>query len=170
MHPTPDEQLQAIERRLEQATSEQAISEPALTPAAREAIDDARRLLRRLQRAWAQRLPFLALDNRLAIELLTSLAPKLTELSAEIEALAAAAAEPPVDEPTAHELNKRLQGLLGRAVHLLPDGPDGDAGRARIADHLRSRIAADPALNRTPTARRQPPTRPLPQPQEEQTP
>lgn len=159
MHPTPDEQLRAVQRRLEQVRAEEA-----LTPASREALDDAERLLRRLERTWSRRLPFLVVDNRLAIDLLRSLAPLLPELSAEIDAAAVegsgepaeSGAGPPVDEPTAHELNKRLQGLLGRAVHLLPDDAAGDAGRARIADHLRSRLAANPALNRTPTDRHPP--------------
>ncbi len=158
MHPTPDEQLQAVLRRLDEVNAE-----PSLPPPAREALDDARRLLRRLERSWAQRLPFLLLDNHLAVELLRSLAPLLPDLSAEIDAATAehssvtAPTSPrsTVDEATAHDLNKRLQGLLGRAVHLLPDGAEGDAGRARIADHLRSRLAADPTLNRTPTDRRQ---------------
>ena len=162
MHPTPDELLRAIQRRLGQVKAE-----AALTPVARDALDDAERLLRRLERTWSHRLPFLVVDNRLAVDLLRSLAPHLPELSAEIDAAAAkvegagsgeptmsGADEPPVDEPTVHDLNKQLQGLLGRAVHLLPDDADGDTGRARIADHLRARLAANPALNRTPSDRR----------------
>ncbi len=159
MHPTPEEQLRAVGRRLDEVAAE-----PSLPPPARDALDDARRLIRRLERSLATRLPFLLADNELATRLLNELAPLLTDLSAEIDnAVDPRAAGPgtgldlpPVDEQTVHERNKQLQALLGRAVHLLPDGPDGDAGRARIADHLRSRLAANPALHRTPTDRRPP--------------
>jgi hypothetical protein len=151
MHPTPDEQLQAVLRRLDEVDAEPSL----LPPPARQALDDARRLLRRLERSWAQRLPFLVADNRLAVDLLGDLAPLLPDLSAEIDAAATehSSLDSVTHEPTAHDLNTRLQALLGRAVHLLPDSDDGDVGRARIADHLRSRLAADPTLNRTPTDR-----------------
>lgn len=159
MHPTPEEQLRAVERRLAEVAAE-----PSLPPPARDALDDARRLIRRLERSLATRLPFLLTDNELTTRLLDELAPLLPDLSAEIDAeidtgVAGAGAgfdHAVVDETTAHERNKQLQALLGRAVHLLPDGPDGDAGRARIAEHLRSRLAANPALHRTPTDRRPP--------------
>lgn len=159
MHPTPEEQLRAVERRLDEVAAE-----ASLTPPARDALDDARRLVRRLERSLATRLPFLLADNELATRLLIELAPLLPDLSSEIDAEvevdpAAAGSgaghdHAPFDEPTIHERNKHLQAMLGRAVHLLPDGPEGDAGRARIADHLRSRLAANPALHRTPTERR----------------
>ena len=151
MHPTPDEQLRAAQRTLDQVSVD-----PSLAPGAREALDDVRRMLRRLEASWAQRLPFLLLDNRLAMELLRSIAPHVPDLVAEIESADAdvtSSGRDGVNEPAAHDLNKRLQALLGRAVHCLPDDADGDAGRSRIAAHVRARLAADPALNRTPTHR-----------------
>ena len=159
MHPSPEEQLRAILRSLDRVAAE-----PSLAPESREALDDASRLVRRLERSWARRLPFLLLDSQLAVELLRSLAPRVPDLAAEIEAATTDHSNivgHTVDEPTVHDVNKRLQGLLGQAVHLLPDDTDGEAGRARIAEHLRSRLGADPALNRTPTDRL-PPLEPSP--------
>jgi hypothetical protein len=162
MHPTPEEQLRAIERRL----AEVAEAEPSLSASSRHALDDTGRLIRRLEGSLAKRLPFLQTDNELAARLLADLAPLLPDLTAEIDAALGVgsgaartdddADQAPIDEPRAHEHNKRLQGLLGRAVHLLPDNPEGDAGRAHIAAHLRSRLAADPVLNRTPIPRPDP--------------
>jgi len=154
MHPTPEEQLQAVLRHLDAVAADSSLSESA-----REALDDARRLVRRLERTWAGRLPFLLTDNRLAAELLSDLSPMLPELVAEIDAATRglpASDGHDIDEPSAHLLNKWLQDLLGRAVHLLPDHEGGDAGRSRIARHARERLAADPTLNREPTDRRPP--------------
>lgn len=146
MHPTPDEQLRAVLRLVDGASAD-----PGLAEETKAALVDAGRLIRRLERSWSARLPFLTVDNELAAELLADLAPLLPSLQNEIEA--AVGAPEPRDEPTAHAANKRFQDLLGRAVHLLPDDPSGDDGRARIVAHLRSRLAADPALNRTPADR-----------------
>lgn len=147
MHPTPDEQLRAIRRLVDGAAAD-----PAIAPESEAMLTDASRLLRRLERSWARRLPFLVRDNELSGGLLAELAPQLSaDLAAEIEVVTTSL--PVNDEAAAHEMNKRLQGLLGQAGHLLPDDADGDAGRARIADHLRARLAADPALNRTPADR-----------------
>ena len=113
MHPTPEEQLRAIERRLAEVVE----AEPSLSASSRQALDDARRLLRRLEGSLAKRLPFLQADNELAARLLADLAPLLPDLSAEIESVTATgdgANHRPVDEPAAHERNKHLQGLLGQ--------------------------------------------------------
>lgn len=159
MHPTPDEQLRAVLRSIDEVAAE-----PSLSPSSRAALDDARRLVRRLERTWTRRLPFLLLDNHLAAELLSSLAPMLPQLVDEIESAATAVSSiggHTVEETTVHGTNKRLQDLLARAVHLLPDGHEGNAARSRIAAHARSRLAADPTLNRTPTDRL-PPQEPNP--------
>ena len=154
MHPTPEEQLQAVLRLIDAVATD-----PGIAPESQEILADAGRLIRRLRRSWARRLPFIVRDNELAAELLAGFSPRLPELADEIQA--AAASLPVDDEPSAHEVNKQLQDLLGRAVHLLPDDAEGDAARVRIADHLRARLAADPALNRTPTDRL-PPEDPTP--------
>ena len=96
-------------------------------------------------------MPFLVDDNQRAIRLLDELRSDLAPLAEEISA---ATERPPADgEEAANDLNVQLQSLLARAVHVLADDLDGDRGRARIAEHLRHRIAADPALNRHPIER-----------------
>lgn len=142
MHPTPEEQLTAILRLVERASGD-----PELTADSQASLAEAARLIRRLERGWAKRLPFLTEDNRLAAELLADLVPLVPQLGADIEA--ATDSLPLSDEPAAHEANKRFQDLLGQAVHLLPADQAGDGGRARIVTHLRSRLAADPAVNRS---------------------
>ncbi|MDH3682964.1 MAG: hypothetical protein OEV40_23790 [Acidimicrobiia bacterium] len=114
-------------------------------------LADAARLLRRLERSWPKRMPFLVDDNHRALRLLEGLRPDLPSLAREISA---AMEHPPVDgEEAATDLNLGLQGLLARAVHALADDADGDKGRARIAEHLRRRLAVNPALNRDPVER-----------------
>ena len=80
MHPTPEEQLDAILRLVEGAASDSAIAEDSNAM-----LTDASRLIRRLQRSWSGRLPFLSHDNALAAELLTHLAPMLPSLQHEID-------------------------------------------------------------------------------------
>lgn len=146
MHPTPTEQLQAIRFLIEQARADREQS-----AASQQLLADATRLLRRLERSWPKRMPFLVDDNRRALRLLSELRPHLAPLDAEI---AEVDRRPATDsEESAHKRNVELQGLLGRAVHLLPDDSDGDRGRAKITQHLRQRTAADPALNRDPAER-----------------
>lgn len=147
MHPTPEEQLQAILRLIDLAAGD-----PEMAAETKSTLADASRLVRRLERSLAIRLPFLADDNELAAELLTALAAQLPTLA---EGIATATSDLPIaSETKAHQTNKRLQELLGQAIHLLPDNAAGNDGRARISDHLRTRIAADPALNRSPAERR----------------
>lgn len=148
MHPTPEEQLDAILRLVEGAASDSAIAEDSNAM-----LTDASRLIRRLQRSWSGRLPFLSHDNALAAELLTHLAPMLPSLQHEIDDVVRSVEQSRADEPATHETNKRFQGLLARAVHQLPGDNAGDEGRARIVTHLRNRLAADPALNRAPADR-----------------
>ncbi|MGB5760729.1 MAG: hypothetical protein WBM50_27695 [Acidimicrobiales bacterium] len=146
MHPTPSEQLQAIRHLIERAQAD-----PELSEESDRLLGDAIRLLRRLERSWPKRMPFLVDDNQRAIRLLGELRPDLSPLAEEISA---ATERPPANgEEAADALNAQLQGLLARAVDVLADDPDGDRGRARISEHLRHRIAADPALNRHPVER-----------------
>lgn len=147
MHPTPEEQLQAVLRLVNHAATD-----PGMTPETKSTLADASRLIRRLDHSLATRLPFLVTDNELAAELLTDLAAHLPTMA---EAIKTATSElSTFDEPKAHEANKRLRELLAQAVHLLGDNSTGNDGRARIAEHLRTRVAADPALNRSPAERR----------------
>ena len=146
MHPTASEQLQAIRYLIERAQAD-----PELSAESDQLLGDAMRLLRRLERSWTKRMPFLVDDNQRAIRLLDELRSDLAPLAEEISA---ATERPPADgEEAATDLNVQLQSLLARAVHVLADDLDGDRGRARIAEHLRHRIAADPALNRHPIER-----------------
>ncbi|MGY9075344.1 MAG: hypothetical protein ACKVHU_20600 [Acidimicrobiales bacterium] len=143
MHPTPEEQLAAIRGFVDRAASDPDLGAETLATLA-----DATRLLRRLERSWPARMPFLARDSKLAAKLLTDLGPQLPTLVAEIDV---ASSDLCVEnEPAAHAVNVRLQDLLARASGQLPDDMNGDEGRARIAQHLRRRLAADPALNRDP--------------------
>lgn len=143
MYPTPSEQLQAVRHLIERV---QAGEE--LTAESAQLLTDAARLLRRLERSWPRRMPFLVDDSRRVLAMLSELRPNLPTLEEEI---AAATERPPPDGPdAAHQRNLELRDLLARAVHALPDDADGDAGRARIAEHLRRRLLADPALNRDP--------------------
>lgn len=146
MHPTPEEQLGAILRLVDSAATDAALADET-----KAMLADADRLIRRLERSWSGRLPFLTQDNERAASLLIDLGPLLPSLQNDIEEAVGGVEQP--DEPTAHTANKRFQELLARAVHLLPDDQSGDDGRARIVAHLRSRLAADPALNRTPVVR-----------------
>ncbi|MGF1599857.1 MAG: hypothetical protein ACFCVK_23590 [Acidimicrobiales bacterium] len=146
MHPTPTEHLRAVRHLIERAQAD-----PDAAAGSAHLLTDAVRLLRRLERSWPARQPFLVDDNRRAIRLLGELAPDLGPLAHEV---AAASDRPPVDgEDAAHERNLELQALLARAVHVLADDAAGDRGRARIAEHVRQRIAADPTLNRDPAER-----------------
>lgn len=151
MHPTPDEQLVAIERLIMRGTEgTRRGAEPTTIEAD---LTDASRLTRRLMRSWARRLPFLERDNELAIELLSSLVSKQPDLTAQVTGAIRARENADAGEPSAHQLNKSLQMLLADAVHALPDDEAGDADRARIAAHLRARLAANPALHREPALR-----------------
>ncbi len=143
MHPTPEEQLRAIGRLVDGAA---AVAEDVA--ASQAMLSEAGRLVRRLERSWSARLPFLIRDNELAAALLVEMSPSLDSLRAEIDAIVGSL--PRTDEPTAHSTNKALQDLLARAVHDLPDDPTGDRARDQIVAHLRSRLAADPSINRSP--------------------
>jgi hypothetical protein len=138
MHPTGEEQLRAVCRRLELVAAD-----PGLAPESVEALDDAVRQLRRLEGAWPARLPFLLADNEATAAL-------LRDLGADLPAGLSAVERFGEGEERAHEMNKAVRECLAQAVRGLPSTTDGDAARTRIALHLRRRIAADPALNRRP--------------------
>jgi len=137
MRPTVAEQLAVIRRIVDTARADTA-SDPAAGAAA---LELASGQLRRLERSEPHRLSFLVEDNLSTAEL-------LTDLAVLVPALAPPAVGPDdgPGEDTAAARNDRLRALLVRAVHELPDTPDGDAGRARIAAHLRRRVERNPVL------------------------
>ena len=137
MYPTPDDFLASIGRLVEQGAGG--------------SHDDAARLVRRLQRSWPLRHRFLVEDNQLGLDLIIGLSELAPALADEIATVTMPAVW--IDERSAHDINNRIQDLIARAVHELPDSDEGDAARARIARHLRLRIRANPALNREPLER-----------------
>ena len=145
MHPTTEEQLAAVRRLLDDVAADAGLSERS-----RATLQEAASRLRRVERGAAARLPFLVADN----EACRSLLAELDDLTPDIAAAAVLAVEAGVargadhHEPSAHQLNKELRGLLARAVRELPDGDGGAAWRRRLAGHLRTRTATDPSINR----------------------
>src|SRR5215213_9260083 len=107
MHPTGEEQLTAIRRRLELVAAD-----PGLAPESVETLTDVVRQLERLQGSWPARLPFLRADNRALAELLAELGVAIGP--------AMAADTPRAGEEQAHELNKALREQLAEIVRSLP--------------------------------------------------
>ena len=55
-----------------------------------------------------------------------------------------------VEPATADERNEGLRRLLTAVIESLPDDSVGDSARRSIAEHLRLRTAANPALHKDP--------------------
>lgn len=146
MHPTTDEQLAGARRLIDLVRTTETLS-----PASQGRLDDAARILRRVEATWSALLPFLSADNEATAELLGELTDRLPEeLAATAEhELAAALAEADGDAhlvfDVVHARNQRLRALLDAAIPHLDQ-----AGRRRVADHLRRRIDLDPTLTRAP--------------------
>lgn len=140
MHPTTEEHLAAVRRLLDEVAAD-----PGVSGSSRLALDEAAKRLRRVERSGAARLPFLVGDNRASVELLAGLGDMAPDVVAAIPDIDGAGQH---REPDVHELNKQLRALMARAVRELPDDGEGDAWRARVALHLRARIAIDPSINR----------------------
>jgi hypothetical protein len=124
MRPTINEQLDGAQRLLRIVEEDEGLS-----PASREVLGNAARLLKRVHGSWASVLPFLVEDNA-----------ELAALSRDVDA-------PPgrdFDVVAAAERNAALRALLARAIRELPRSPNGLAARRRIADYLRTRVEIDP--------------------------
>lgn len=152
MHPTVDEQLRGIGRLLEQVAAG-----GGLAPASADALDEARRRLRRLEGSWAQLLPFLTADNRATAELLAELAPLVAgALAHEVAAAAAHEAEraptpaATLDVAAVAARNDELRALLATVIAALPGGDAGRAARLAVVAHARRRLDADPLNARGP--------------------
>jgi hypothetical protein len=143
MLPTVEQQLRAIRRLVDAAARQPGLGEDGTA-----ALALASSQLRRLEASLPARLPFLVEDNRRSAHLLAELAGVVPALAAEAAALDGGATPEPTDEAAVHGRNLALRGLLARAVHDLGDGEAAEEGRARLARHLRDRLAADPSLNR----------------------
>ncbi len=139
MRPTIDDQLAGAERLLEGVAAD-----PGLSEASRDLLTNARRLVRRADRASSGTWAFLAEDAGQVQRLLAELGPQVPALADEI---GAACAE---DVPVVPDLDalagrhEDLRELLARAVRELPPDGDGDAARARVAARLRERVDTDP--------------------------
>lgn len=140
MHPTVDEQLAGARRLMELVMAESGLSDAAMAR-----LTDAARLVRRVERSWAEVLAFLTADNRATAAVLGELADRLPdELAAAIGAERAAAFEPDEGEvAAAHDRNQRLRALLAEAAPQL-DADD----RRLVARHLRHRLEHDPTSRR----------------------
>ncbi len=151
MHPTVDEQLRGIGRLLEQVAAGSG-----LAPASADALDEARRRLRRLEGSWAQVLPFLTADNRATAELLAELAPLVAgALAHEVAAAAHEADRAPtpaaaLDVAAVAARNDELRALLATVIAALPGGDAGRAARLAVVAHARRRLDADPLNARGP--------------------
>ncbi|MGH1488835.1 MAG: hypothetical protein ACRBK7_05480 [Acidimicrobiales bacterium] len=148
MRPTIDEQLAGVDRLLDLVAAD-----PRLGDESSLLLRDARRQLGRLRGSMPIRLRFIRWDNAATVALLTEVAPVLpSELQSTIGRFADASAGHASDTPeaTEAELNDRLRTLLSEAIDVLPDSAAGEAARQRIITHLRTRVDAHPALNKTP--------------------
>lgn len=129
MRPTIDEQLDGVRRLLDAVERDDGLS-----PASRELLTDAGRLVHRVRGSWATALPFLVEDN-------AGLAALLADLGAPADTDDHPA---PTDVVAAAARNTALRGLLTETIRALPRDADGLAARARIAAYLRRRVDADP--------------------------
>ena len=142
MQPTPEADLRAIRRSLEQLVASEEAS-PAIAPV----LGDTIRSLRRLERSWSTLLPYLATENNATRTLLGELEPLVgPELRSELHHAAAQTAQiidPQLLDPEPiQSANAHLRDLLARVIVALPTGEPGARARRRIRDHL-SEIVID---------------------------
>jgi hypothetical protein len=144
MQPTPEADLRAIRRSLEQlVASEEA--PPAIAPV----LGDTIRSLRRLERSWSTLLPYLATENNATRTLLGELEPLVpAEIRSELHEAAAAtsqAIDPRLLDPEPiQRANADLRDLLARVIVALPTGEPGAQARRRISDHLAETVTQRP--------------------------
>ncbi len=136
MRPTIAEHLLGIARLLDDVVEDEGLSE-----ASRQALADAVKQTRRLAGGADSRHEFLCWDNEASAEILVTLdVAALRTSTGELDQLA--------DDPV--ERNVELRGLLAAALRSLPKDERGLESRARIQQHLRHRVDANPALNKQP--------------------
>jgi hypothetical protein len=140
MRPTVDEQLDGVRRLLDLIDSEDELS-----PAARELLRNAARLVKQVRGAWASTLPFLVEDNARLTALLAGLPGVVPGVSVDIAPVVGAEqARPEIDVTVATRRNEELRSLLARAIQELPRTSGGLAARTEIGTYLRWRVEADP--------------------------
>lgn len=134
MHPTIEEQLAGI-RRLLTVASEAT----PLAPTSADAIENARRLLTRVERSWSALLPFYLADNAALRELLGG-------PSTDVETNTASDSAAPEDDVAAQaRWNSMLREELSAAIRdLRRDETDGVL-RRRIHTYLVARVEKDPS-------------------------
>ena len=127
MHPTVDEQLRGVRRLLDGVVEADG---GLLSARSAAALDDARRIVRRLEWSWSLVLPFLDWDNRATEALLAELAALVpaavpagsTGGGGGAATQTPAAAHPPeLHFALAHERNLALRARLTAAVANLPE-------------------------------------------------
>lgn len=128
MRPTIDDQLDGARRLLAGVERDEGLS-----AASRELLAHVHRLLTRVGGSWSTTLPFLVEDNAATAALLADLGVPVPPGDPATSDVAAAAAR-----------NTELRDALAGAIRDLPRDARGVAARARIGEHLRRRVAADP--------------------------
>ncbi len=142
MRPTIEEHLRGISRTLDEVATTRSIEASAAL------LSDAQKQLQRLAGSVSIRGPFLRWDNDAMATLMSDLAPRLPDPLRQLAAhVITADAAANGDE---HARNERLRSLMTSIVEALPDDDHGDQARRSIADHLRARAAANPALHKHP--------------------
>jgi hypothetical protein len=142
MRPTIEEQLRGVGRLVDELAAD-----PDLRPESAALARDAGKQLKRLTGSVAARPLFLRWDNVAMTALVRDLAPMFP---AELQRLITESCEgtQPVTDDDAQ--NEVLRALVTAAIEVLPDDEVGDRARRSIADHLRVRAAANPALHKHP--------------------
>lgn len=130
MRPTVDEQLDGVLRLLDAVAHAED-----LPTGARDRLDDAQRLVRRVRGSWSSALPFLITDN-------AALEGLLHELGADLVLPPAPGDRADIAAAALH--NEQLRGRLSATIRALPRAPHGDDARELIAAYLKQRVAADP--------------------------
>ena len=141
MHPTIDEQLEGIARLIDRTASRHP-DDPSI-----DRLRTAAGTLRRIAGSWGEILPYLTWDNQAMTALLEEIANDQPGSAAADADRRLAQTVDPTRVGEMHDRNKELRGLLAEAVRQLPADPA--PMRAKIAAHLRERIARDPSSGRS---------------------
>jgi hypothetical protein len=144
VQPTVEADLRAMRLSLERLVAAEDLPATAV-----QGLAEIGRSLRRLERSWAQVLPYLVAENASTAALLADLTPSLPgDLAGEIASLGPPPA--PVSDPSAFDATKAqerngvLRALLARAITALPADEGGAEARARVRQHLKSTLALRP--------------------------
>lgn len=142
MRPTIQEHLLGVGRVVDELAADPELSDDSAELAA-----SAAKQLKRLAASVTARPSFLRWDNHTMSALLSELVPLLPDEAQHLVAQSNETAGPSPDDETRNEALRRLMTVV---IQALPDGQSGDRARRAVADHLRARAAANPALHKNP--------------------